>query len=507
MRLIEKVIEMQIESKAINIFYKSDGGFRIKGLLATILLLLAGVLCPLSSQELDSLWEVVKISESPYKIQRMTSCPSNNIYTLESVVHRPSDSVSQVNFRVSMFNSDAELRWSLDSVNFGNLNHNRPDGSMGVHVGNTRGQLKYKNGILYVGGNMRNASPLTHFLMKIDAQTGVPLDTVFISEEDEKEFANQTVSLYDVVTNDSVVFRIVSQIYFPDTIQKMYRIDGDRVTELRNDDFPGIMGMPGRPFLINNELYTYSIWDSLITHYNIDGEIVDTVPIPYRTRLIEVEDGTSYHASPDFFRFDGQRIVQPSFEASDFDPDLDDPVLNHWERLSDGSFLAFGITTLFNNTVLYLYRFYEDGTTDYAWSYDPWYFAMEIAVGAREIDRGIVVAGFISDQKPNGGNYLALINDQGFFVDVEDPIVSEPKVNLKVYPNPFSDRLNIEVSSEHLGGVLNIYDPIGSVVHSERINSRSHSLYLSNFPSGIYFLEYVGANFKGVLHNQLIIKH
>jgi hypothetical protein len=273
----------------MTVFSEYVVGFRWRGILIALLMWLTGVFSPIYSQEQDTLWEVVKISEAPYGIERMTTSPSNNIFTLEGMAYlTPSDSRNQVNFRVSMFNSDAELQWSLDSVNFGNLNDGGGRGAKGVHVASARGQLIYKNGVIYVGGNMHNGEPLTHFLLKIDAKTGTPLDTVFIFEEDEEEFARKTVPIYDVVTDDSVVFRIVSQIYFPDTIHKMYRIDGDRVTELRNDDFPGMEGRPGWPFLIKDELYTYSILDSLITHYDRDGEILDTVPIPFRTRLIEV---------------------------------------------------------------------------------------------------------------------------------------------------------------------------------------------------------------------------
>jgi len=132
---------------------------------------------------------------------------------------------------------------------------------------------------------------------------------------------------------------------------------------------------------------------------------------------------------------------------------------------------------------------------------------MEGTVGAREIDVGIVVAGFISSQQPNGGSYLALIDEFGFFADVENPVEGNSKVNLKAYPNPFSNMLNIEIGNASIGGVLNIYDLKGALIFSDRVNASSQAISLSHFASGMYILEYRGGDFQNILHSQMIIKH
>ena len=74
--------------------------------------------------------------------------------------------------------------------------------------------------------------------------------------------------------------------------------------------------------------------------------------------------------------------------------------------------------------------------------------------------------------------------------------------NLRVYPNPVSDRLNIELAS--LAKNVQVIDVSGRIIFSEDLESSSFSLDLSSFNSGIYFLRIETLN--GVQNRKIVKK-
>lgn len=63
--------------------------------------------------------------------------------------------------------------------------------------------------------------------------------------------------------------------------------------------------------------------------------------------------------------------------------------------------------------------------------------------------------------------------------------------NLNVFPNPTSERVNLEIksnSNEKEIGELILYDLNGKILMKKNIHSDTYSLDLSNFPSGTYII-------------------
>jgi len=58
--------------------------------------------------------------------------------------------------------------------------------------------------------------------------------------------------------------------------------------------------------------------------------------------------------------------------------------------------------------------------------------------------------------------------------------------SLQVYPNPFTDHINI-VDAE--GSILNVLNMNGAVVHTQRITSQNETIHLEHLPRGMYILQ------------------
>ena len=87
----------------------------------------------------------------------------------------------------------------------------------------------------------------------------------------------------------------------------------------------------------------------------------------------------------------------------------------------------------------------------------------------------------------NSGDWEAIIDD--FKVDLEFTAAATPTLdlaNLSVYPNPVSDRLNIDYK-ENIS-TLNVYDLSGRSVKSFTTNNSNNSIDVSDLKSGIYLL-------------------
>lgn len=76
----------------------------------------------------------------------------------------------------------------------------------------------------------------------------------------------------------------------------------------------------------------------------------------------------------------------------------------------------------------------------------------------------------------------------GIFVDhTAIRNVSEENVALEAYPNPAQDVVNIVLSGmTEVRGRVSVYDALGRVVHSDRINDASFRMNVSNLSTGMY---------------------
>jgi hypothetical protein len=64
-----------------------------------------------------------------------------------------------------------------------------------------------------------------------------------------------------------------------------------------------------------------------------------------------------------------------------------------------------------------------------------------------------------------------------------------------VYPNPANSQINVKADAKLLGSVYNVYDNVGKVVLSGKINSENTVIELGNLSGGIYLFS-VGENLK-----------
>ena len=83
---------------------------------------------------------------------------------------------------------------------------------------------------------------------------------------------------------------------------------------------------------------------------------------------------------------------------------------------------------------------------------------------------------------------LAVNNNVGIHEFIQDNLFS-------VYPNPAKSQINVKADAKLLGSIYTIYDNIGKVALSGKINSENTVIELGNLSSGIYLFS-VGENLK-----------
>ena len=76
------------------------------------------------------------------------------------------------------------------------------------------------------------------------------------------------------------------------------------------------------------------------------------------------------------------------------------------------------------------------------------------------------------------------------------------KIDIKVYPNPTSDIINIE-SSDIINANILLIDNIGKVVLEESINSNNKSIYIKGLSEGRYNLIIENGNYKATKYIQI----
>jgi len=80
----------------------------------------------------------------------------------------------------------------------------------------------------------------------------------------------------------------------------------------------------------------------------------------------------------------------------------------------------------------------------------------------------------------------------GVNVGIGEPMIEN---QLNIYPNPATHQINVQVNSRVVGSTYIISDPLGKIIMTGKLNSKSTIIHLDNLPAGIYILS-VGDNVK-----------
>ncbi len=67
--------------------------------------------------------------------------------------------------------------------------------------------------------------------------------------------------------------------------------------------------------------------------------------------------------------------------------------------------------------------------------------------------------------------------------------IRNPNSAIRIYPNPASDQLNIQIDEALIGAQLNLYDVTGSLIQSTQLQTQHSAFNTQQFPSGVYIAE------------------
>lgn len=433
--------------------------------------------------QLDS-WPVVEIPSGCAGIGFLVD-PEDNIYTLGRNGHieyiTQDSHISFGYFNLCKFNSNGELIAKLDTIDFDNFNnahlrHKGPHRSAGI---------QYHNNKIYIYGIMMSPEIPTAFVYILNAHTFEEVDLHFLEIPDVDEISvnsgnrlwiheNEILNLYVVISAND---------------QRIYKIEGNHIQLTYKFGFPNLQNRGS--FLLNGELYTgRGFMGTTISKRDHMGGVITTYEFPYTASYLYNEDGIVNLYYRDFMTFTEEGFQYPYFSRDDFNPPLCNSCYTFIDfvRADDGSFLALGYGYLFNNTVTALHRFFEDGTTDYAFLYDPFYFPMTDPFGIEKISKGFIIAGGIE----GSGAYLTLIDHEGFLISNTEDRPSQARIQLLLYPNPVLSQLFMELEEgDFQTGVIEIYNISGSLVHRQHVNSFKTIIDVNKLSAGTFILRYI----------------
>lgn len=84
--------------------------------------------------------------------------------------------------------------------------------------------------------------------------------------------------------------------------------------------------------------------------------------------------------------------------------------------------------------------------------------------------------------------------------------IDEAKLpQISIFPSPASNVIHIDLNSNKVQFYLNIYNNYGAIVHSEKISENSN-IDVTDFPSGIYLLNFTSNHFAGFSRKIIICK-
>ncbi len=150
-----------------------------------------------------------------------------------------------------------------------------------------------------------------------------------------------------------------------------------------------------------------------------------------------------------------------------------------------------------------------DNSYDDIWEYDfaanTWTPLPDFPGTARRFMVSFVIGNFaFAGGGTNGTNLNDFWQYDGLYTSIDE---SDFSTDIRVYPNPSTTHLQIDLSNSAYRGEINqieLYNSEGKLVLHEESNNEEHTINLSEFESGIYILKV--ANSSGLITSKQIIK-
>ena len=78
--------------------------------------------------------------------------------------------------------------------------------------------------------------------------------------------------------------------------------------------------------------------------------------------------------------------------------------------------------------------------------------------------------------------------------------------DIDIYPNPSNGLVNVRTSSEIKDGIIEVYNSIGQLLSSERVNGNYKEMDLSELNSGMYVLRILDKAENQMISKKLLMK-
>ena len=82
-----------------------------------------------------------------------------------------------------------------------------------------------------------------------------------------------------------------------------------------------------------------------------------------------------------------------------------------------------------------------------------------------------------------------IYNENGIILDPPEKKKNLSQESIKIYPNPASQNIIVEVKSQHINNYnIEIIDLLGNILYSSKSNQNRNDINISNYTNGIYFV-------------------
>ncbi len=100
---------------------------------------------------------------------------------------------------------------------------------------------------------------------------------------------------------------------------------------------------------------------------------------------------------------------------------------------------------------------------------------------------GYIGVGFVRDINGDHTAWMFKTDSNGLITDMDSPNLPKIQVQVDCYPNPARSQLTLEWHSPTpQNGILEVYNPLGSLILQEEIRSSKHKLNLHTWQAGVY---------------------
>lgn len=170
----------------------------------------------------------------------------------------------------------------------------------------------------------------------------------------------------------------------------------------------------------------------------------------------------------------------------------------HWDAMSQDPSFPDGYEVLISNTVPVIDSFHVDTLLFYTDAEQPYWTQRTVSLDDYVNETVYIAFHHFSSNK-------FILKFDNIVVDADTTLSVEEIYNnlvFTVYPNPSSDIINVSVGNNDAPSLINIYNTLGEIVIS---NSKSKSINIGSVANGMYMMEVVSGNSRGV--RRIIIQH